>query len=352
MITTLRLLLWPISLLYGLVIAIRNYLYDKNIFKSQKFDLPIIVVGNLAVGGTGKSPLTEYLIRLLKDSFKIASLSRGYGRNTKGFIYVETNDSFTKVGDEPLQFKTKYPDITVAVCEDRVEGVKRLKDDHDLIVLDDAFQHRKLNPGLSILLFDYESLLKPFLFLPAGNLRDSFAQRKRADLIIITKTPADLSEERKIAATQRLELNANQKVFFSSLSYGRPYNISDMLKSSDDVLHPDNDILLLTGIANPKPLQSYLAEKCHNVELISYPDHHSYSEKDIEFISKRYTNLDSERKFIVSTEKDMQRLRKFMNTPLLTDLPIWIIPIEACFSREDTQQFNTLILNYCHKKLK
>lgn len=352
MINTLRLLLWPFSLLYGLVIAIRNFLYDKNIFKSQKFDLPVIVIGNLAVGGTGKSPLTEYLIRLLKDSFKVASLSRGYGRETTGFIYVETTDNFTKVGDEPLQFKTKYPEITVAVCEDRVEGVKKLKNSHDVIVLDDAFQHRRLTPGLSILLFDYESLFKPRMFLPAGNLRDSFTQRKRADLIIITKTPSSLSEEKKAAAIKRLAINTNQQVLFSSLDYGSPYNVFNASETNDDLFNQESDILLVTGIANPKPLLNYLEDKCHNIELVSYPDHHSYTEKDIESIVKKYTALSAKKKFIISTEKDLQRLKSFINTPLLSDLPIWIIPIKAYFNEEDTQQFTSLILNYCHKKVK
>lgn len=352
MINTLRLLLWPFSLLYGLVIAIRNFLYDKNIFKSQKFDLPVIVIGNLAVGGTGKSPLTEYLIRLLKDSFKVASLSRGYGRETTGFIYVETTDSFTKVGDEPLQFKTKYPEVTVAVCEDRVEGVSRLKDTHDVIVLDDAFQHRALTPGLSILLFDYQSLFKPRLFLPAGNLRDSFTQRKRADLIIITKTPSSLSEEKKMAAIKRMAVKANQQILFSSLSYGSPYNIFNASETNDDLLNQESDILLVTGIANPKPLLNYLEDKCHKIELVSYPDHHSYTEKDIESIVKKYTALPAKNKIIVSTEKDFQRLRKFLNNPLLSNLPIWIIPVNACFNEEDTRQFTSLILNYCHEKVK
>src|SRR5690554_458041 len=333
MIQTLRLLLWPFSLLYGLVIAIRNFLYDKNIFKSQKFDLPVIVIGNLAVGGTGKSPLTEYLIHLLKNSFKVASLSRGYGRETSGFIYVEKTDRFKKVGDEPLQFKTKYPEITVAVCEDLVEGIKRLKDNHEVIVLDDAFHHRSLTPGLSILLFDYESLFKPQLFLPAGNLRDSFSQRKRADVIIITKTPASLSEEKKKIAIKRLALNENQQVLFSSLDYGSPYNIFNASEIKDDILDQESDILLVTGIANPKPLLNYLEGKCHDTELISYPNHHNYTEKDIESIVKKYTALSSKKKFIVSTEKDLQRLRKY-------------------FNEEDTQQFNSLILNYCRKKSK
>lgn len=352
MINTLRLLLWPFSLLYGLVIAVRNFLYDKNIFKSQKFDLPVIVIGNLAVGGTGKSPLTEYLIRLLKDSFKVASLSRGYGRETTGFIYVEKTDSFAKVGDEPLQFKTKYPDITVAVCEDRVEGVKKLKDDHDVIVLDDAFQHRSLTPGLSILLFDYESLFKPRLFLPAGNLRDSFTQRKRADLIIITKTPSSLSEEKKAIAIKRLAVHANQQVLCSSLDYGSPYNAFNASETNNDMLDQESDILLVTGIANPKPLFNYLEGKCRKIELISYPDHHSYTEKDMESIVKKYTALSAKKKFIISTEKDLQRLKGFLNVPLLNSLPIWVIPIKACFNEEDTQQFTSLILNYCHKKVK
>jgi tetraacyldisaccharide 4'-kinase len=351
MINILRLLLWPFSLLYGLVIAIRNFLYDKNIFKSQKFDFPVIVIGNLAVGGTGKSPLTEYLIRLLKDSFKVASLSRGYGRETSGFIYVEKTDSFTKVGDEPLQFKNKYPEVTVAVCENRVEGVLKLKDEHDVIILDDAFQHRSLTPGLSILLFDYESLFKPRLLLPAGNFRDSFTQRKRADIIVITKSPSLLPEEKKEAAVKRLDLKTNQHVLFSSLDYGNPYPVFKASEGNEDIFGDESEIVLVTGIVNPKPLLKYLDGKCHKIELVSYADHHSYTQKDIEFIIEKYKSLSSKRKFIVSTEKDLQRLKRFLNDPSFNSLPIWIIPVEAYFNKGDKQRLNSLVLDYCHKNL-
>jgi tetraacyldisaccharide 4'-kinase len=347
----LRLLLWPFSLLYGLVITVRNFLYDKRLLKSKRFDLPVIVIGNLAIGGTGKSPLTEYLLRLLKGSFKVASLSRGYGRKTTGFLYVNSNDSYTRVGDEPLQFKTKYPDITVAVCEDRVEGVKILKESHDIIVLDDAFQHRALTPGLSILLFDYESLFKPLILLPAGNLRDSFSQRKRADMIIITKVPVSLSEEMRTIVMKKMALKEGQRVLFSSLNYGNPYNAFNTEEVNCEVLHPESTILLVTGIANPKPLINYIENKCQEVKVLSYPDHHSYTEKDIRNIIQTYTSLSAKKKFIVSTEKDLQRLRQWnQKSTLLSNLPIWIIPVETCFNEKYTQQFHSIILDYCNKQ--
>jgi len=348
MINFLRLLLWPFSLIYGLVIAIRNYLYDWGILKSQKFDLPVIVVGNLAVGGTGKSPLTEYLIRLLKDSYKIATLSRGYGRKTKGFIYVEKTDSADRVGDEPLQFKNNYPEITVAVCEDRVTGVEKLKNSNEVILLDDAFQHRALIPGFSILLLDYANLFKPRLLLPAGNFRDSFVQRKRADIIIVSKSPSTLSEEKRREALRKVKALTNQQVLFSSLSYGIPYCASDNLENYGNLekgrdLKQDGCILLVTGIANPKPLLNYLQEKWNTVKILSYADHHHYTRKDIETIIRTFKAIKSDRKYFLTTEKDFQRLKIYLKDPVFAELPIWIIPVEVSFNDRDKQLLSALI---------
>jgi len=352
MIHFLRLFLWPFSLIYGLIIVLRNYLYDRGVFKSEKFDLPVIVIGNLAVGGTGKSPMTEYLIRLLKDSFKIATLSRGYGRETKGFLYVNETDSAKTVGDEPLQFKTKYPDVTVAVSEDRVLGVKRLKDKHQIIILDDAYQHRALMPGFSILLLDYDGLFQPRLLLPAGDFRDSYGQRKRSDMIIVSKSPAHLSEENKKNALRKVAANPNQPVLFSFLRYGIPYNILEGSPVKEEkILQKEDHVLIVTGIANPKPLLNYVKENCDAVRLLSYPDHHDFTIKDINDITKQFHALEFNKKYILTTEKDFQRLKVYLKQSVMADLPIWVIPIEASFSDDDRKQFASLILNYCGRRL-
>lgn len=210
----LRWLLFPFSLLYGLVVVIRNWCYNAGILKSREFDLPVIAVGNLDVGGAGKSPMTEYLIRLLKGNYKLATLSRGYGRKTKGFQVADAHAQASGIGDEPAQFKNKFPNVTIAVAEKRVEGIEQLQSSHDLIILDDAYQHRAVKPGFSILLFDYNRIREPRLLLPAGNLREPFAGRKRADIIVISKCPAALKRIYQFELQKRVKPFPNQAVFF------------------------------------------------------------------------------------------------------------------------------------------
>ena len=213
----LRLLLFPISILYGLGVILRNLAYDFGIFKACKFQLPVISVGNLSVGGSGKSPMTEYLVRLLKDKYKIATLSRGYGRKTSGFRTVDTDSSSFDSGDEPLQFKRKFADVTVAVCENRVKGIQQLERNHELIIMDDAFQHRAVKPGLSILLFEYSSLLQNQWLLPSGNLREPLWAINRADILVVSKCPEKMSREQQDALANRFK---TKRLFFSFLKYG------------------------------------------------------------------------------------------------------------------------------------
>jgi len=339
----LRLLLYPFSLLYALVISIRNWAYDRGLFRSTKFDLPVIVVGNLAVGGTGKSPFTEFLIRLLKDSYKIATLSRGYGRDTTGFIRVSQSDQASQVGDEPLQFKSKYPEITVAVCEDRVKGVEMLALNHDVILLDDAFQHRALTPGLSVLLFEYESLFKPRLLLPAGDFRDSFSERHRADVVVVTKCPAPLATQQRGEILKKLNLNGN--VFFSYLRYGIPYQPGHT-ERLEKPLTTDLDVLLISGIANPAPLYQYVATNSRTVKLLAFPDHHAYNRKNIISILESFKGIDSGEKILLTTEKDYQRLKIFTEKAAFP-VPVWILPVEAAFDQNELEQLSSIIFNYC-----
>jgi tetraacyldisaccharide 4'-kinase len=220
----LRLLLFPFSLVYGFIILVRNKCYDWGWFKSQQFHIPIISVGNLEVGGSGKTPLVEYLIRLLKSDYQVATLSRGYGRKTKGFRWVKPDDKASQTGDEPLQIKRKFEDVGVAVCENRVFGIQEISKSFQLILMDDAFQHRSVKPSLSILLFDYFQLDKPKLLLPAGNYRESFSGRNRADILIVTKTPEDILSAERLKITENLRPFSYQKVFFSAIAYHQNLN--------------------------------------------------------------------------------------------------------------------------------
>ena len=342
-----RYLLLPFSLLYGLIILIRNFFYDFGIFKSKQFDLPVIVIGNLEIGGAGKSPMTEYLVGFLKNQYKIATLSRGYGRQTKGFFYADKNSTAKTVGDEPLQFKQKFPEIAVAVCENRVFGVEKLQTDHDLILLDDAFQHRALTPGFSLLLFDYQQLLKPHFLLPAGNYREPFSGKKRADVIVVSKCPADLSAENQEKIRQQMLLLPHQNLFFTSIVY-QPFRA--LFPSADAVFIDQNSTLfLLTGIANPKPLLQHLRKQFAQVVPYNYPDHHPFTSKNISKLVADFAACKVLNKVIITTEKDAQRLQEPELQTLLAGLPVFVAPIGISFLDGAAPAFQQLIENYVRK---
>jgi len=366
----LRWLLFPFSLLYGLVVVIRNWCYDAGIFKSYVANVPVISVGNLDVGGAGKSPMTEYLIRLLKNDHKLATLSRGYGRSTKGYVIeesrVESQESRVKkqekqsnslltthhspltlaqiIGDEPAQFAQKFPDITVAVCEARVEGIKRLQVDHDLIILDDAYQHRAVKPGLSILLFDYNRVNEPHFLLPAGNLREPFGGRNRAGVIIISKCPEQLSVSEQAEIIKRIKPFADQQVFFTAITYQSLQNMDS--NPTDILITADTTIFLLTGIANAKPLVQHLEQSTSHLIHHNYPDHHRFSLKNISKLADEFSACESKNKLIITTEKDAQRLVEHELLPLVKTLPILVLPIGVNFLSGTQQQFDQLVINY------
>lgn len=343
----LRALLLPFSLLYGLAIWLRNRLYDWGWLRSVSFDRKIIVVGNLAVGGTGKSPMTEYLIRLLSSRGRLATLSRGYGRHTRGFLEVMPNDTARRTGDEPLQFKRKFPEITVAVDEDRVDGVSRLiQAGHDTIVLDDAYQHRALRPGLAILLFDYRAMGKPTWLLPAGDYRDCFRERRRADVMVVTKTPPDATEADKSRIRRRLTTKRHIPVLFAGIGYGSLIPVlAD--ESSNGSLNSNVSILLLTGIANPTPLYEYLSPQVSEIVHMRYADHHDYTTVDIQKVVQRFREISHPHKLIVTTEKDAQRLLDPTISVLLAKLPIYMVPIHLEFDTDGDIVFRELVLAYC-----
>ncbi|QEK51860.1 tetraacyldisaccharide 4'-kinase [Pedobacter aquae] len=340
-----RLLLFPFSLIYGIIVWLRNKFYDWNWFNSTSFKLPLIVIGNLEVGGVGKTPLTEYIIRLLKSDFKMATLSRGYGRKTKGFRLVEANQDASLNGDEPQQLKNKFPEITVAVCEDRVLGVEKLKETHELIVLDDAYQHRALKAEMNLLLFDYHRLKHLKLLLPAGNYRESFAGKSRARIIIITKCPIDLSEIEKRNIKESFSLASYQKIFFSSLAYSKQLRrIATGEGLALEEIATGTPILLLTGIARPALLRKEVEKYSTHIIHHNYPDHHHFSRKNMLKLVADFKKC-GKGAFIITTEKDAVRLKSQADKELLAQLPIYEWPIEVVF-KHDELTFKEEIIRY------
>lgn len=349
----LYLLLLPITLIYGSIVSLRNRLFDSKILPSQEFDIPIISVGNITVGGTGKTPHIEYLVSLLKDQFNIATLSRGYKRKTKKFLVATPESTVNDIGDEPKQIKQKFPDITVAVDRKRVNGINSLLSDEieptfDAILLDDAYQHRYVKPGLSILLIDYNRPIHKDHLLPYGRLREQCWGKRRAHIIIITKTPKNLKPiERRI---REKELNAYpyQSLYFTTFKYGK---ITPLFKSDteQEVTLEDNSTLLVTGIANPKPLKEHIMEHSNEVQELQFEDHHDFTSKDLQKIADAFSKIGSQNKIIITTEKDAMRLQEHPNIDIIKHLPIYYIPIEIDFLFEGEEQFNSQIVDYVKK---
>jgi tetraacyldisaccharide 4'-kinase len=345
MIKYLRLLLLPFSVLYGIVVLIRNVLYDIGIFKSVRFEIPVICVGNLVVGGSGKTPVTEYLVSLLSNR-RIAILSRGYGRNTKGFIIADQTATAETIGDEPMQFYTKFHEVTVAVCEDRVKGISLLKADHDLVILDDAFQHRAVKPGFSILLFEYQKLLRWQFLLPAGNLREPFWGYKRANALLVTKAPLKTAPGQRLRCERKFDNETKENLFFSGLAYGQLINLqSSEVKPLQDI-STDTTIFLLTGIANPQPLVAYLEQYSRKIHHYDYSDHYNFKPQDIKKLIGMFNQDTSADKLIITTEKDAQRLRNNTLKELLLNLPLFYLPVKIALQHEDKATFDQKILNY------
>jgi tetraacyldisaccharide 4'-kinase len=340
-------LLWPIAAVYGAVTAFRNYLYDKKILKSVRFDFPVIAVGNLSAGGTGKTPHIEYLIHHLQYLYRVATLSRGYGRRSQGFVLASSFSTAKQIGDEPLQFKTKYPETVVAVGEDRVLAVPRILDqrpDTDVILLDDAFQHRGIRAGLYVLLTDYSHLFTRDTLLPVGWLREARHNYHRADIMIVTKCPANLSAEERQGITNELKPYRYQKVYFSSIQYGTLYSFYNAHLKAE--LTNDVDVLLVCGIARHHDLQQYLQTKARNVYVRKYRDHYNFDVYDLDAIRQTFHNLGSGKKVIITTEKDAARLREHTNWFSENKIEIFVQPIEVRFLQNDGEQFNADILSY------
>lgn len=314
----LRKLLFPFAILYGLITSIRNFLYDQGILKSYSFDLPVIAVGNLSVGGTGKTPQIEYLIRLLSDQYKVATLSRGYKRQSEGFILADDTTNAAILGDEPFQFFQKFPTIQVAVDANRKNGIEELlsqSNTPEVILLDDAFQHRKVKAGFYILLTSYGDLYSDDFMLPTGNLRENRSGAKRAAVVVVTKCPSDLSPDEQNNIRAKLKIASNQELFFTSIAYD-DFVYSANKKLSVAELKGINSILL-AGIAKPKPFFDYLKSDVTEQDCLIFPDHHHFTDKDLLDIKNKAQN-----RIIITTEKDYVRLQDTVLSEQLYYLPI------------------------------
>jgi len=345
----LKILLLPFSFLYGIITAIRNLFYDWRFLKQTRFDIHTIGVGNLAVGGAGKTPLIEYLIRLLlTENNKIATLSRGYKRKTNGFILADENSTAHDIGDEPLMYKTKYP-VQVAVDASRVSGVKKLLSSDNppkIILLDDVFQHRAIKCGLNIVVSDYNNLFFKDSMLPGGTLREYKSGIARADIIVITKLPDRTTPVEIRNILKDVKPKAHQQVFFSYIKYGELYAMSNPAEK----IHTLNDlfryrIISFAGIANATPMVNYLKEYASEVRHLPFDDHHEYSAKDLEDIERFYNSFEPGNKILVTTEKDMMRLKSGQIGKIAERMNIFVLPIEMTF-KDKEEEFNQEILKY------
>lgn len=343
----LRYLLLPFSWLYGGIMALRNRLFDKGVFKSFAFDFPIIAVGNLSFGGTGKTPMVEYLIRLLANDYKLATLSRGYKRKTHGYRLATDQDDAQTLGDEPALLRLKYPMVQVAVAEDRalaipqmIGGINGLQ----AILMDDAMQHRSVEPGLLIMLTAYDELFTRDQVLPTGTLREAKRGYKRAQFIVVTKCPPTLTKEERERITKEIDPQPGQLVFFAYQQYHQPYKMAN----NPDRLVPDKDtdVLLVCGIANPEPLQKFLEQHFRNVYLRQFADHHDFTQADMESITTGFQNMEHDKKLIITTEKDAVRFFGQKNWILAANLPIFVQPVNMEFFPESKDLFNNEILRY------
>ena len=312
----LRILLFPFAILYGLITSIRNFLFDQGILKSTSFSIPVIAVGNLSVGGTGKTPQIEYLIRLLSENFQVATLSRGYKRKSEGFVLANTNSNAEILGDEPFQYYQKFPQIQVAVDANRTNGIQKLlqqQNPPEIILLDDAFQYRKVKADLYLLLTAYNDLYCDDCMLPTGNLRESRSGAQRAKIVIVTKCPETLSTLEQKNIEKRLKLNSDQKLFFTSINYDKEVFAEN--KSIPVAEIEKTNKILLAGIAKPQPFFHFL--KSENDQILTFPDHHHFSESEIAEIKSK-----AKQKIIITTEKDYVRIKDEFSPEQLFYLPI------------------------------
>jgi tetraacyldisaccharide 4'-kinase len=343
----IRILLLPFSLLYGLGISIRDFLYRQRILMSVKFDIPVISVGNLTVGGAGKTPHIEHLIRLLRPYLNLATLSRGYRRKTQGHQNVQYWSRADQVGDEPLMFKRKYPDVFATVNENRALGIPELLQhapDTQVVLLDDAFQHRGVTPGLSVLLTEFRRPFTRDWLLPSGRLREWRSAYRRADLIVVTKCPEDLHEDDRKKLLAEIKPFPHQQVFFSSYRYLRPYYSLNPNYAID--LQEDMSVLLVSAIASADYLREYVEGKVGTVRSKEYEDHHYFTEGDLGEIEQLYNSLPGGKKIILTTEKDAMRFELLREQLIEKKLPLMVLPVEVQFHGQDGARFDLIVKEF------
>ncbi len=345
---TYRVIFLPLAIIYACILKMRHILFDFGILQSESFDIPIIGVGNIAMGGSGKTPHVEQLTCLLKDEFKVAILSRGYGRKSKGYNKADQYSEYEDIGDEPMQYYRKFSEkVVVAVDANRKNGIRNLMEEkvkHDVIIMDDAFQHRYVKPGISILLTDYHRIYKNDYLFPVGMLRDLKSEAKRADIIIVTKTHKVLSPITRRNVEALISPLPHQKLFFSYIKYGNFIPMPGVNKGNFP--REINTILLFTGIANPYPLQEYLRFRCYELVAVDFPDHHNYRLSDLIRIREKFESFFTRKKIIVTTEKDAMRL---INSPYLSELKnlaVFYIPMKMVLHKQDSEEFNNQIVKY------
>lgn len=352
--------LLPISWIYGICVKVRNMLFYKGILHSRQFSVPTICVGNLAVGGTGKTPHTEYLIRLLHNDYHVAVLSRGYRRKTKGFLLANAQSSSLEIGDEPYQMMKHYPDIRVAVDENRCEGIEKLTSlknpPVDVILLDDAYQHRYVNAGINILLTDSHRLFCDDQLLPAGLLREPIKEKERAQIVIVTKCPDDIKPIDYNVITKKLNLYPYQQLFFTKYNYGELYRLfgKNSDRSGNNTLTlssvlPETSVLLFTGIANNKMIVDKLHEYIKHITEFNLPDHHNFTAEDMARLERCFSNLQGYKRIIITTEKDAARLQKRNDISKLIKEHLYVLPVKVAFLQDQEESFNQIILNYVRK---
>ena len=343
--------LLPLSWLYGFGVSLRNRLFDLGVLPQQEFSIPVIDVGNITVGGSGKTPHVEYLVRLLRDKMKVAVLSRGYKRKSRGYVLATGETPMKDIGDEPFQMKRKFPDIYVAVDKNRRKGISRLTDDEatrdvDVILLDDAYQHRYVKPGINILLVDYHRLIIYDKLLPAGRLREPMKGKNRADIVIVTKCPKDLKPMEFRVLTKALNLYPYQGLFFTCIDYDELKPVFNKTQSMPNM--SSVNVLLLTGIASPRQMELDLKNRCRSITPLSFGDHHQFNERDAARISEAFSRL-PEPRIIITTEKDASRLEA---TPALTSevrQALYVLPIRIRFMLDQEENFNHKIISYVRK---
>ncbi len=343
--------LYPVSWIYGIGAYLRNKLFDWGYYQSKSFDVPVVCVGNLAVGGTGKTPHTEYLIKLLQQTgANVAMLSRGYKRKSKGYVLATEKTDVKRIGDEPYQIKTKFPDIRVAVDENRCHGIEQLmKLDNpkvDVVLLDDAYQHRHVKAGLNILLTDFHRLFSDDTLLPAGRLREPEDGKNRAHIVIVTKCPEDIKPIDFNIITKRLKLYPYQQLYFSSFRYGALTPLFGKKRRTLTSLEKDERVLLVTGIASPAPLVEKLEAYTPHVNICQFDDHHDFSNKDLQMIKERFERLEGDKKLIITTEKDATRLQHHPALAEALKPHLYVLPIEIEFLQNQQHIFNQNIIGY------